>query len=297
MKTKIILLLLIGSTSLFAQRQVQYGQYLFNPMAINPAMAGSAETFRFNAIFRRQWIQNIQGLPLSQTFAIDGKIGGSSEESRQTNDRKNFFGLGLQGLLDRTGLASNTAISANIAYHYQLSETQRLSVGLSGGINTLPIFDAASGQIRNKALGSFGAGINYQSDLFWLGLSMPEILNSYANATNQSVSYVDKPIFVHGGLNMQIADDIGFKTSFLLSQKGEYHVNAQAIYQDKIGALLSYRSLKSGIDRRNFIHGMITYNLTKNVMIGYSYSSRMAENPLNDREIHELAFTFIPNPK
>jgi type IX secretion system PorP/SprF family membrane protein len=292
---KIIGLLLLTTCTVFAQREVQYQQYLISPMAINPAMAGSSETFKLNVAFRRQWRQNVPGLPLSQTFSMDGRVGGNANNS---NSSQRFFGLGLQGVLDRTGPLNNTGIYGNMAYHYQLSDDQRISFGILAGVSVLPVFDIASGILQNKAKGTTGVGVNYQSEFFWVGVSMPEVWGAAVGNINGFATFTyPKPIFLHAGLYMQANDDIAIKPSVLVSQKGEYHFNVQATYQDRGSATLAYRSVKTIFERQGLIYGLLSYNINKNITAGYSYSSKMIENLGNEGGIHELAFTFTPNPK
>ena len=291
---KIIVLLLITTCTVSAQREVQYQQYLMNPMAINPAMAGASETFRLTAAFRRQWIQNISGLPLSQTFSMDGRVGANDDKPTA---RQGFFGLGLQGILDRTSLNNNSGVFGNVAYHYQIDDNQRISFGITAGVSVLPAFDIGSGLIQNKAKGGAGAGINYQNNIFWIGVSMPEMIgNNIGNVSGFATIIYPKPVFVYGGLQIQANDDIIFKPSVLVSDKSEYHLNLQAVYQDKISATVAYRSLKY-VNREGFLYGLLGYNINKNITANYSYSSKMIENLGNKGGIHELAFTFIPNPK
>ncbi len=300
MMKKPIALLLLSTCTVFAQREIQFQQYLYSPMAINPAMAGTSETFRLNATFRRQYIQGVQGLPLSQTFSMDGKVGGGDEGGRRNNSG-NFWGLGLQGIIDRTGPINNTGIYTNVAYHFQISEGERLSVGTLLGVAISPLYAISTsglGASQNKARGSLGLGVNYDSDVFWAGLSMPEIWGSViGDLSGYAIINYPKPIFLHSGLYMTVSDDLRLRPSVLISQKGEFHLNAQALYQDKLTAALSYRSVKIGTERYGLIYGLLTYNINKNIMAGYSYSSKVVEYITRDRGIHELTFTFTPNPK
>ncbi len=286
---------------LYAQREVQYAQYLANPLAINPAQAGAREVFHLNAIFRKQWVSGIQSLPTSQTFAMDGRLGDKSAEGYA--DRVGFVGLGLQGLLDRTGLTNNTAVSGNIAYHYKIADNQTISFGVSGGINVLPIYDPTTRVSLNRAKGSVGVGINFDTESFWAGVSVPEILNqSYGGAANLGILQYSKPVFAQVGIKLVPEEDILIKPSILVSyNKGRplgYDINLQASYQQKLGAALSYRqSTLTAFQKTNYFYGLLTYSIVPNIQVGYSYSSKVAEAYLNDRGIHELMFTFIPNPK
>ncbi|MEZ4902534.1 MAG: type IX secretion system membrane protein PorP/SprF [Spirosomataceae bacterium] len=111
---------LLFTANCFAQREVQYSQYLVNPLAINPAATGMRENFHFNAVLRRQFIQGVQGLPVTQSFAMDGSVANGK------------IGLGLQGLNDR--VAFNTAVFGSVSYIHQISEEQKIAIGALGGL-------------------------------------------------------------------------------------------------------------------------------------------------------------------
>ncbi len=296
MKIKYLLIVALCSFGFraLAQREVQYNQYLVNPMAINPALTGMRQDFHLNAVFRRQWLAGVQGLPTSQTYAMDGALGQDIEE------KQGFIGLGVQGLLDRTGSSfRNSAVFASMAYHYKIDEDKAISVGVLGGVNVLPIYDASSQQGINKAKGSLGAGINFDAESFWLGVSMPEILGQSLAITSQNSFSFEQPKFINAGLKLYPTEDLIIKPSVLLrlSKGTGFDVNAQANYQNKYGVALSYRKSASSYSAgTSYVYGLITYNLSKNIMVGYSYSSKAIEAYLNDRSIHELMFTFIPNP-
>ena len=297
MKKVIVIIYITFSQLAYAQREVQYAQYLANPMAINPALAGAREVFHLNAIFRRQILIGIQSLPTSQSFAMDGRLG-KNESGNETG----FIGLGLQGLLDKTGLTNNTAVSTNVAYHYRLAEDQMLSFGFSGGVNMLPIVDPITRNSINQAKGSIGFGVHLDTDMFWAGLSIPEILShSYGGLSALGALQSSRPIFIQGGLKLYPVNDVVIKPSVVIAYNSGrplgFDLNVQGKYQEKFGAALSYRqSTITPFQKTNYFYGLITYALVPNIEIGVSYSSKVAEAYLNDRGIYELMFTFIPNP-
>lgn len=302
LRTSLFFILFSITQLAHSQREVQYIEYLPNPMAINPAQAGAREVFHLNAIFRRQIVAGYQSLATSQTFAMDGALGMNAENK---GDRIGFVGLGIQGILDRTGAINNTAVFANIAYHYKLSDTQRLSVGLLGGINVLPFIDGTSQQTTSRARGSVGAGVHFDTEQYWVGVSMPEILKQNYNATTGTTYGVfnyGRPIFFNIGLKLEPIEELTIKPSLLITYISSspigFDINVQGQYMEKMGAGLSYRkSTGTFLSSVGYIQAMISYNISKNILVGYAYSSKVAENPQNGRGIHELYFTFIPNPK
>jgi type IX secretion system PorP/SprF family membrane protein len=295
MKQLLTLFLSMTAFCAFAQREVQYGQYWINQMAINPAYTGARETFHLNAILRKQIFFGRfgggGGGQSTQTFAMDGAVG----------ENKNI-GIGLQGLNDGTSGYNNTAIFANMAYHYRLSETQKISVGVSGGVNVLPVYDMASLQSQSKALAGVGAGIRYEDEMLWIGVSMPEIMQKSfsGNGQNMTFSY-NRPIFFNAGTLLVMDDDWTITPSILIAKYNAvgFDINAKATYRQKIEAGLSYRQHRLDSFRRtNYFQALATYKFGPNLNLGATYSTAVPEAfSGNGYGIFEMTVTFEPNPK
>jgi len=283
---------LLITADCFAQREVQYSQYLVNPLAINPAATGVRENFYFNAVLRRQFVQGVQGLPVTQSFAMDGVVANGK------------VGLGLQGLNDR--VAFNTAVFGSVSYIHKISEFQKISIGALGGINVLPARDILNtGGAINKALASAGVGIYYQDETFFGGISVPEILKQQYgyNSTSGLLNY-QRPIFVQAGLKTELAEGFLLVPSVLLTkpQSGKIRTDLNALlhYNDKFMAGLSVR-----LGSTTYFQGLLSYDLSKNIRIGYTYNSRRVEDfygqtnsiPGVGKGIHEIVFTLQPNPR
>jgi type IX secretion system PorP/SprF family membrane protein len=275
-----------------AQREVQYSQYLVNPLAINPAATGIRENFHFNAVLRRQFIMGVQTLPITQSFAMDGTVG------------KGKVGLGLQGLNDR--VAFNTAVFGSISYIHKISDFQKISIGALGGINVLPARDILNtGGSINKALASAGVGVYYQDETFFGGVSMPEILKQQYGYNNTSglLNY-QRPIFVQLGLQTDLSDDLKLIPSLLVTKpengKVRADLNAIAHYKSRFMAGASVR-----LSTTTYVQVLLGYDLSKNIRVGYTYNSRRVEDFYGQtstlsgvgKSVHEIVFTLQPNPR
>src|SRR5687767_5613264 len=108
-------------TTATAQQDPAYSMFMYNGLAINPAVAGSAETFSATALYRKQWA-GIEGAPQTQTLNVDAPVW------------SNKIGLGISIINDRIGVVENLNINAQYAYRIQFSEGT-LSLGLQGGMN------------------------------------------------------------------------------------------------------------------------------------------------------------------
>lgn len=270
----------------YAQKEVLYEQYIQNPMAINPAFTGVRQDFNMSVLLRRRWFL-IPNAPITQTFAMDGAIANGK------------IGLGLQALNDRMSPFFTTGVYGSAAYHWDASVTWKVSLGVQGGINVLPVYDFASGASLNRALGSFGAGMWVHSDDFYIGISKPELLSQgYGNKQN-SFQY-GKPLYITAGATFQPNDQVKILPSVLLVQESGYKlridVGGRVWYDEKVGLGISYR-----MARQNYVQLSAEAQVGRNVRLGYIYNSRAIESSIvginnNPISIHEIILKFIPNP-
>ena len=67
--TALVIATLAGVQTVHAQQEVQYSQYMFNMLAVNPAYAGSRDVLSMTGLYRQQWanISNVN----TASFTID----------------------------------------------------------------------------------------------------------------------------------------------------------------------------------------------------------------------------------
>src|SRR6267154_4271369 len=118
------LLLLAVITPCFAQEKVQFTQYMFSGLVINPAYAGADEKLSLTFINRNQW-SGIEGAPTTQTL------------SAHTLFKKKQFGLGFLLVNDQIGIHRNVNASVSCAYHIQTGDNSYLSMGLQPGVKSV----------------------------------------------------------------------------------------------------------------------------------------------------------------
>jgi type IX secretion system PorP/SprF family membrane protein len=90
-KSLSIVILILGTSFAFAQQLPQFTQYMFNTISINPAYAGSRETFSAVGLHRSQWV-GLEGGPETQTLSVHTPL------------RNEKIGLGLSFINDKLGL-------------------------------------------------------------------------------------------------------------------------------------------------------------------------------------------------
>lgn len=272
-----------------AQREVLYSQYLVNPLSINPAYAGSRESFHLSAFLRRKWI-TARNAPITQSVSGDGSI---------SNGR---IGLGFQALNDRMGLFAATGVYGSVAYRFNLPALAKLSVGVQGGVNVLPVYDFTSASSLNRAVGSFGVGIYYQAEHFFGGISMPELVKKGISLTGQSLYPTVRPIMLQAGTKISIDEGTVLIPSVLISKITDrplgVDLNARIWFGEEFGLGLSYRMNSPGIISTNYLQAMAEYQLTKSIRLGYIFNSQTPESPLSsqyfEKSVHEIMFRFSP---
>lgn len=273
----------------YAQREVLYSQYLVNPLSINPAYAGSRETFHLSAFLRRKWI-TARNAPITQSVSGDGTL---------SNGR---IGLGFQALNDRMGLLAATGIYGSVAYRFNLPALAKLSIGVQGGVNVLPVYDFTSASSLNRAVGSFGVGIYYQAEHFFGGLSMPEVISRGVSLAGQSLYPAVRPIMLNAGTKIEIDEGTVLIPSVLVSKIEDrplgVDVNARIWFGEEFGLGASYRHNSPGLIQTDYIQALAEYQLTKSIRLGYIFNSKTPESPLSnqyyEKSVHEIMFRFSP---
>src|SRR5690606_25303666 len=108
-----------------AQQNVQFTQYIFNSMSVNPAYTGYKEEWFGQLGLRSQWV-GLEGAPQTGLLSIDGIVDPASKR----------HGLGLQVIADKLGPQSPSSAHAHSTVRLRLHEddTQRLSCGIGVGV-------------------------------------------------------------------------------------------------------------------------------------------------------------------
>ena len=169
--TIISLFLLIGHFVL-AQQEPMFTKYMFNSLIFNPAYAGSAEHMTIGLLHRTQWYE-INGAPQTETFTLHTPL------------RNERVGVGFSVINDKIGPTNTTGVNLVYAYRIPLGKA-KLSIGLQGGIESYradwsqlnlenPI-DPSFLEPVNKFLPNFGAGLYIYSKHFYIGGSVPHLV-------------------------------------------------------------------------------------------------------------------------
>lgn len=275
MKYYILLLLAFISVNLsFSQQDPQYTQYMYNTQAVNPGYIGSKEALGFGLLYRTQWV-SFEGAPQTGTFTINSPLG---ELKR--------MGLGLSIVSDKIGPATETNVVVDYSYSIILSEISRLSFGLKAGVDLLDvdytklnIYDANDPQfsqnVDKKLQPQIGAGIFFNTDRLYLGLSVPNFLNSkHYNSDSlddvnvNAVAIERLHYFFIAGYVFDISENLKFKpTTMIKAVSGsplQADLSANFLFNEKFTLGAAYRWDAA-------ISAMAGFQITNKLFVGMGY--------------------------
>ncbi|WP_420315854.1 type IX secretion system membrane protein PorP/SprF [Ekhidna sp.] len=281
----LFLFLFLGTLyHLDAQQQPMYTQYMFNGLAINPAYAGSHESISATALARIQWV-GIEGAPRTQTFSIHSPI----------PDRN--IGLGAFFAHDELGVTDQSTLYLSYAYMMQTGKGT-LSMGIQGGFQSTNINYAELGVNDNKLQASaseiapnFGAGLFYSSSRFYVGASIPVLLNKELDGINNSdikTSQI-RHLFLTAGYVMDLSPVLKLKPSGLIKSVSgapiEMDINANLIINDRVWLGASYRSFDS-------ISLLFDLQINPQLRFGYSYDYTTTDLGQANSGSHEFMLNY-----
>ena len=274
-----------------AQTEPMYSQYMFNMLGVNPAYAGSREASSFNFFQRSQWI-GLQGAPQTTSFSFDQSI---------LNKRA---GWGIQFYDDKIGVEKADGINIMGSTRIQVSENGILSGGLSLGLMNYRIDlmnvtgrftpnDPAFYSNLNKWMPSLGLGVYYNTDNFYAGVSIPNILKSRLTAFDLIRSGLQKVnqkhIFLTTGIVIPINEDLKLKPSTMIKMvEGapiEADFNTNVWLRDIIGLGVSYRTGDAVI-------GMAEIQANQNLRFGYAYDMTISPLKFYNTGTHEIMIRY-----
>jgi type IX secretion system PorP/SprF family membrane protein len=267
MKTKIVsfITMLLALVS-YGQQDAQFTQYMYNTININPAYAGSRGAMSIFALHRTQWV-GLDGAPTTNTASINTPISNSN------------LGLGVSFVNDKIGPTNENTVSADLSYTITTSENFKLSFGMKAtanlfnlNVNKLNPVDQSDPQFQNQRnvfTPNIGAGIYYRSDTAYLGLSVPNFIQTNRYGDNEVVIFKEKMNFyLIGGYVFDLSYNVKFKPAFLtkLVQGAPLQVDVSGNFyiNEKFTLGLAYRWSAA-------MSTMVGFQVSDEMYIGYGY--------------------------
>lgn len=293
-----------------AQQNIQFSQYIFNTLSVNPAYAGYKEEWFVQSALRNQWV-GLDGAPKTAQLSIDGIL----------DPQTTKHGVGAQITSDKLGPQSSTSFTLNYAFRLQLdgADTRRLSFGLGAGAaqyslngNKLTTVDGDDQAVpvgnSSKISPDFRVGIYYTTPYWYIGLSALDLLNNTKSVDDyrRSADFSDNIIrtrhlyFVAGSL-VNVAPDLRIRPSMMIREdfKGPTNAdfNVMTIFADRIWLGAGYRtSLKlfkkeyqnTDVSSQAAIIAVAQFYVNERFRIGYSYDYAASKLSGYQSGTHEL---------
>ena len=252
-----------------AQQDPQFTHYMYNMSVINPAYTtGDEGTLNMGAIHRNQWV-GIEGAPSTTSLFLHTPINNKIE-------------VGFSLTNDNVGdVVKENNIYADFAYRLDLEEYGNLSFGLKAGVTFFDVdftgftledpsdFGFAFEDIHQTFF-NMGAGIYYNTDTYYVGLSVPNMLKS-EHIDNDSGNYSgveESHWFLTGGYVFNINEQFRLKPAFMAKAvKGapvSLDITANMLYNDRIEFGIGYRF-------GDAVSGLFNFRATPELRIGYAY--------------------------
>jgi type IX secretion system PorP/SprF family membrane protein len=310
---KIFLLLAcaLSYVPVFGQQDVQFSQYMFNGLYINPAYAGYREQWNMNVFYRQQWA-GFPGAPKTFSAAADGTV----------NNKR--VGLGIQLMNDQLGAQRTTALYASYAYRIPMDAggEKTLALGISGGfmqqkLNTAALDETAQNDIlfmdakRTAQMPDVRVGVYYNSERFFAGLSADNLTTSAFQKSGGLRNYVPlKPhlYFTVGGL-VPLSEEVLLKPSILLKEDfagpTSMDINTFVLLSEKLWlggayrtALLNKSDINKSVKKSGALVGIVQFFVNENLRFGYAYDQTINGTGANAHPTHEFSIGyFFASPK
>ncbi len=291
----LIILILLGTFSSNAQQDPQYTQYMYNTQVVNPAYAGSREALSFGLLLRTQWV-SLEGAPRTGTFTVNTPFGSLDN-----------MGIGLAVVHDRLGPATESNINVDYSYTINTSDESELSFGLKAGLDILDvdytklnIYDQNDprfqNNIDNKVQPQIGAGVYYNTQKFYAGLSVPNFLttkhfdqSSLTNSTSDVVAAERLHYFLIAGYVFDLSDNLKFKPATLIKAVSgsplQWDASANFLINEKFTVGASYRWSAA-------LSAMLGFQATDQIFIGFGYDYQSTDIEKYSDGSYELMLRF-----
>ena len=271
----------------YAQQDAQFTQYMYNTININPAYAGSRGFMSLFALHRTQWV-GLDGAPVTNSFSINTPISNSK------------MGLGISFLNDRIGPTNENEISADVSYFIPTSESFRLSFGLKvtanvfnldvSRLNPVSQNDPQFQNLNNSFTPNFGAGLYLHSEKTYIGLSVPNFIESNKYDSNSVAMFKEKiNYYLIAGHVFDLGENLKFKPTLLTKM-----VSGAPLQVDVSGNFLISKKFVIGSAYRwsAAFSAMAGFQISEGIFVGYGYDKETTNLANYNSGSHEIFLRF-----
>ena len=309
----------LGFEKTKAQQSIQFTQYTFNSMSVNPAYTGYKEEWFAQMALRSQWT-GWEGAPKTGTISIDGVADPYSKR----------HGVGMNLTADKLGAQSAISFYANYALRLQLDDddTKRLSLGVAAGFTQYGLdgnkitTTQGNDQVLPEGMISdivpdIRLGVYFYTPKWYVGASVQDLFNGtdsgsdyrFNQNTTQSLYRTISGYLIAGAV-FEVDEGFHIRPSMLLKEdfKGPttLDLNAMLVFNKKFWIGAGYRTRAKVFKRTyasqsadklsatNAITGIVQFYVNEKFRIGYSYDAMLNKMSGSQGGTHEvtLGLTF-----
>jgi type IX secretion system PorP/SprF family membrane protein len=285
-----IVLFVSCSTNISAQQLPLYSEYMFNTFEINPAYAGFKDAIQITSMFRKQWT-GFKTAPQSTFISIDMPISGKR------------VGLGLKIVDDRDEITKTIGAQAAYSFKIPTGENSTIALGLQAGamsfksdftkVDVIDPNDPSFSSIVNSVKINFGTGVFFNTESFYAGFSIPNLLRQDLKKDDTGSNFTDirqnMHLYFNTGYILPIGDNLMLKPSVLvrglLGSPISYDVNANLLIADMLSIGASYRN-------KSAIVGLINVRLLPELSLGYAYDHSISRLNIIAKGSHEISLRY-----
>ncbi len=278
--------------------------YIFNPVTLNPAYAGSKDVLCITAINRTQWI-GIEGAPKVQTISMHSPIVQNPEYGLSSFIQNTGFGLSIVN--DIIGSTNKTWVTGDYSYTININKKKdKLAFGLKLGADIFnvdfsdrEVHDDSdivySTPIKNKIKPNFGFGMYYHSKKYYAGIAIPRLLSNEFNETDfGTISLLTRDIYLLGGYVFKLNSVIDLKPTILVKHRSDaplsINLNSSILIHKRLWFGVMYRITESvGFNTILYIN--------KYFNIGYAYDYSIQKIHSYNSGSHEIMVQFNFNKR
>lgn len=269
----------------YAQQDAQFTQYMYNTITINPAYAGSRGALSVFGLYRTQWV-GLDGAPETSSFSVNSPINNSN------------LGVGVSLVNDKIGPTNENNLSVDLSYTVQTSADFKLSFGIKGTANLFNLDinklnpesqgDPQFQDLQNKFSPNVGAGVYWHSDKAYIGLSVPNFIETNRYDDNDVAIFKDKiNYYLIAGyvFDLDKYQYIKFKPAVMGKMvEGaplQVDVSANFMFIDKFVVGVAYRWSAA-------VSAMVGFQVTDGLYIGYGYDHETTRLQNYNSGSHEI---------
>jgi type IX secretion system PorP/SprF family membrane protein len=283
----LLLIFIFSFAPVKAQYDPLYNQYNFDQLMLNPAYAGVHDILTTSLLYRAQWA-GFEGAPQTATLTGHTSLG------------NNKAGVGATIISERYGVNNNTEVYGAFSYKINFGRST-LSAGISGGylnysynygdlnldVQDDPVFNPLNETVSQP---NFGFGLWYFTDDYYLGISVPRILQVDVDTDGgDPSSRYSRHYYVSAGGMITLNPTLKIKPYTLVRLvdgiPGSIDIGANLLIRELIWAGILFRDFGA-------IALMGQMEINDQLRLGYSLELATNEITTQSAGTHEIMLTF-----